>query len=154
MRVDLTATITVVQTRALKVRQGTESIDMKTVGKLLESMTDDKPLIIETYGTKEDRLPGDYFMRECRGIFIFKGCKYKALEKNRQREEKEGRKQAARQLKLDKIKNELRARPKVENEKFDKKYDVQSREQAETTERRIEREALAILAKEEGADKC
>ncbi len=155
MKINLTESITAMQTRALKAREGTKLTGKGTIRKLLEEMADpDKPLIIAIYGTKKDRLPGDYFMCECRSLLVYEGAAFKEQEKIRREKEEEERKQAARTARLDQIKAKIRTELKaesVEREKegadFDRKYDEQK-------ESAIEKEAAAILAKEEGADKC
>ncbi len=150
MRVGLAESITAMQTRAEQVRKGAKLVDRKAIGKLLETMTDDdRPIILEVYGVKKDRLPGDYFLRECRKIFIYEGVKYQALEKVRREKEKEVTALAVRQAKLDEIKNRLRSRLKADDANFNKRYDAQSRERAEIVEAEIEREALTVFEKEE-----
>ena len=155
MRVSLSATVTVMETRAKQVRRGAKLADGKTIRSILEKITDDnRPIIVEIYGVKEDRLPGDYFMRECRGLFIYEGAAYKELEKTRRDEKERDEKVRLRDVELNRIKTRLRAELKADDKSFDKKYDAQTKERVEITEREIEKKALAILAKEEGTDKC
>lgn len=157
MRVSLVQSVTSDLTRGEQVRRGAKIADGKTIRALLEKMADpDKPLVIEIFGVKEDRQPGDYFMCECKSIFIFEGAAYKESEKIRLEEEKKVAAQVKRTARLDQIKSRLRAEKKADDESFDKKYDEQTEGRAEIVEAEIERKAEVILRKEEGekADKC
>lgn len=150
MKINLSQSITAVQTRAERARQDIKLADKGTIGRLLEGMADDnRPVIIEIYGVKEDRLPGDYFLRECRGIFVFESATFKEREKIRLEEEARAAVQAKRTFRLNQIKAKIRSELKTESverekdgEDFDRKYDEQK-------ESAIEKEALTILEAEE-----
>ena len=150
MGIDLLQSVTSQQTWNEQARRGAQLADGKTIRALLEKISDpDKPLVIAIYGTRKDRQPNDFFMRECRSWLIYESAAYKEFEKNRREKEEEGRKQAARQAKLNEIKAGLRKERLADDRDFDKRYDRQTEEQAEATERRIEREALTIFEAEE-----
>lgn len=157
MRVSLVQSVTSDLTRSERMRKGAQLADGRTIRAMLEKMADpDKPLVIEIFGVKEDRQPNDYFMRECRGIFIFEGVAYKESEKIRLEKEGKVAVQVKRTARLAQIKSKLRAEKKADNGDFDKKYNEQTEERAEIAEAEIEKKAEVILKKEEGekADKC
>lgn len=153
MRVSLNHSLTTQISRDEQMRKGAQLANKGTIRKLLEELADnDRPIIVEIYGAKKDRQPDDYFLRECRGLLIYEGVNYQALEKNRREEEGEVAASAARQVKLNEIKVRLRAELKDDNGDFDRRFDAQSRLQNEATEREIGEKAEAILGKEEAEE--
>lgn len=150
MRVGLAESITSQQTRAEQVRKGAKLVDGKTIRALLEKIADpDKPLVIAVYEVKKDRLPGDFYLRECRGIFIYQSRAFLDAERERCAKEGKAAALATRTARLDQIKSRLWAELKADDDSFDKKYDAQTEERVAIAEAEVERAALVILAEEE-----